>query len=89
MPEMAQFVYDFYQNKLQNWKTIKNQEDQIKQKSELADLKKKLDEEEKVLKNRLIESIQNSKLSLKRRMNIESDSSSENESEIDYQEIQS
>ena len=72
MSQMAQFVFDFYQSKLKLWNTLKRQNE--KQHEENA--KKKLDEEEVLLRGKLNETVEKSKTRLLKSLNIESESSS-------------
>ena len=56
MAEMAQFVYDFYQSKLQHWNKIKNKEKEELSKQRHKERLQQLDEEEKV--KDLVEALQ-------------------------------
>lgn len=87
MPEMAQFVFDFYQSKLKLWNQMKKREKQeerqaIKESNE--ERRRKLDEEEKLLRGKLNETGER----LKSRLNIESDSSSSSEEDEDEENTQ-
>lgn len=87
MPEMAQFVFDFYQSKLKLWNQMKKREKQeerqaIKESNE--ERRRKLDEEEKLLRGKLNETGER----LKSRLNIESDSSSSSEEDEDEDNTQ-
>lgn len=89
MPEMAQFVYDFYQSKLQQWNKLKNKQNEEEAKRRNKERLQKLDEEEKILREKLFETIEKSE-TRKQRLPVNtnnSDSSSSSESESEENEL--
>ncbi len=84
MPEMAQYVYDFYQTKLKTWQKSRNQQEKVDKEERL----RKLNEEEKVLREKLNETIEKSenkfasnRLNIGKNYEVYSSSSSEDEEE--------
>jgi hypothetical protein len=83
MQEMVQFVYDFYQSKLKTWQNMKS--DKLSKEERL----KKLNEEEKIIREKLNQAIERSENKYGTRLDIgrsfdgygSSSSSSEEESE--------
>ena len=57
MPEMAQFVFDFYQAKLRTWQSSKQERERSEQRERNDNRRRQLDEEEKVLRERLINTV--------------------------------
>ena len=87
MPEMAQFVYDFYNSKLQMWSKSKRENNEVQETERREDRLRKLDEEEKVLRERLEETMRNQEVKSKQLLIDSDSSSSENESAND-QDVQ-
>lgn len=86
MAEMAQFVYDFYQSKLQHWNKIKNKEKEELSKQRHKERLQQLDEEEKVLREKLTLTAEEIEASAQRRLAINELSSSESTSESENEE---
>jgi hypothetical protein len=66
MQEMVQLVYDFYQSKLKAWQNSKNQNVKLSKEERL----KKLNEEERVIREKLNEAIERSEYKHGTRLNI-------------------
>jgi intron-binding protein aquarius len=89
MPEMTQFVFGFYQQKLNQWqKTSKNQQqsnqNDFNRQVSREERRRQLDEEEKVLRARLestIENVQQTTQQKRLNINFDDDSSSSEEEE--------
>ena len=79
---MAQFVYDFYNSKLQMWSKSKRDNKEVQETERREDRLKKLNEEEKVLRERLEETMRKQEAKLL----MDSDSSSsEDDSEAEQE----
>ena len=77
MPEMVQFVYDFYQSRLNLWNKMRRDTQEAEQKARYEERKKRLDEEEEMIREKLEKSVEVSELRKRRRLNIDHDSSSD------------
>jgi len=80
MTDMAQFVFDFYQSKLKLWNSIKKNDEKIEQDNIREENKRKLDEEEKIIREKLNDAARKSTNKLLKTLSIESDSSSSGDS---------
>ena len=80
MSDMAQFVFDFYQSKLKLWNSIKKNDEKVEQENIREENKRKLDEEEKMIREKLNDAARKSTNKLLKTLSIESDSSSSGDS---------
>ncbi|RNA15941.1 intron-binding aquarius isoform X2 [Brachionus plicatilis] len=83
MPEMTQFVFDFYKSRLEAWKKNKREMEIVQQRLLQEERIRKLDEEEKVLREKL--EVAAEKISRTERLRIQEDESSSEESENEDQ----
>jgi multidrug efflux pump subunit AcrA (membrane-fusion protein) len=77
MSEMTQFVYDFYQARLQLWKKTKREEELAEQKLKQQKRMEQLDEEEKLLREKLNDTYE--KITQNKRLNIDFSETSSDE----------
>ena len=76
---MTQFVYDFYQARLQLWKKTKREKELAEQKLKQQKRTEQLDEEEKQLREKLNDTYE--KITQNKRLNIEFSETSSDEDE--------
>ena len=88
MQEMAKYVYDFYQSKLQNWKRIKNTEKEEENKMKYKEKMELLDEEEKFLREKLDLTIEQNLIRVKERLDIKNYNSSSSSSEEEEEDLE-
>ena len=88
MPEMAQYVFDFYQSKLEHFNKIKNQAKASEGKAKHQERAKLLADEEKLLREKLGEAYENLEKSKTNRLNIDQNDSSSSDSSSDEEEEQ-
>jgi hypothetical protein len=89
MQEMAKYVYDFYQSKLQNWKRVKNTEKEEEIKMKYKEKMQLLDAEEKILREKLDLTIEQNLIRVKERLDIKNYNSSSSSSEEEELEQES